>query len=270
MRTKAGPRLPRGGVGQEGRPARRKRVKDELAARNREALEWLGRWDASGDIWSKFGAVWREIGEALRRRIDASDPASATWSKLCHVWRQIGVLELARPLDQLDPEDADEVVRSTHIEQETEARAAMIIAEEYARVELAKLAPAVTWFIQRLVQTPEDRGVLALLMKFFDRHHVSDLVRSWGAPEELVACYRDVHGHERRHLRAPKLTDAGARERVYERLRAEGIVTDLGRVERIPHDIIAAAMGEAPSAHRERQRAAREARAAEITSGRSP
>jgi hypothetical protein len=260
MRAKTGARLPRDGGGRESRPARRKRVEDELAANNRAALRWLGRWDASSDIWSKFGAVWREIGEALRRRIDASDPASATWSKFCHVWRAIGVFELSRPLDPLDPEDADKVVRSTRIDHEAEARAAMIIAEEYARVELAERAPAVTWFIQRLVQTPEDRGVLALLMKFLDRHHVSDLVRSWDAPEELFACHRDVHGHERRHLRAPKLTDGGARERVYERLRDEGIVTDLGRVERLANHVIAAAMGESLSAHRERQRAARKAR----------
>jgi hypothetical protein len=180
------------------------------------------------------------------------------------------VPELARPLDQLDPEDADKVERSTHIEHEAEARAAMIIAEEYVRMELAKLAPAMTCFIRRLERTPEDHHLLTSLMRFLDRHHVSDLVGSWDAPEELFAYHRDVHGHERRHLRAPKLTDAGARERVYERLLAEGLVTDRGRVERLPNDVIAAAMGESPSAHRERQRAARKARGTESTSDRSP
>jgi hypothetical protein len=235
-------------------------VKDELAASSREAFRWIDGSDAPSDIWSKFGAIWREIGEVLRRRIDESDPASAMWSKICRMWRRIALLELGRPLDQLEPEDADKVVRSMEIEREAEARAAMIIAEEYARVELAKLAPAVTGFIQRLVQTSEDRRVLASLMKFLDRHHVTDLVGSWDAPEEVFAYHRDVHGHERRHLRAPKLTDAGARERVYERLRDEGIVTHPGRVERLPNHVIAAAMGESPSAHRERRRGNRKAR----------
>lgn len=237
MTAKTGARLPRGGGGPESRPARRKRVKGELAVSSQAALQ-----------------------ERERKGTASGSPSKICdrWSEFCAMWSTVGELELAsRPLDQLGPEDAAKVVRTLAIEHEAEARAAMLIAEEYARVELAKLAPAVTWFILRLVQTPEDRSVLASLMKFLDRHHVSDLVGSWDAPEELLACHRDVHGHER-HLLAPRLTDAGARERVYERLRNEGIVTDLGR-ERVPNHVIAAAMGETLGAHRQRQHAARKA-----------